>query len=125
MSVDRLSSASALIAALRAEVTRKSERGGSSRPAGTARSAGPSQRPNAAVLRRELTQIANSVPKGDMQALEAARPRVVRAVLLWEFGAELREYGEWQPMLDRLVQTLEKDEKHREAFSRLIDELRG
>lgn len=130
MPVDPLSSTSALIAALRAEVTRKSgrsTRGGSSSLVGSATArvnASPQRQQNPAVLRRELAEIANSIPKDDAQALDAARPRVVRAVLLWEFGSQLREYGEWQPMLDRLVQTLESDDKHRQAFARLIDELR-
>ena len=127
MSIDRLSSTSALIAALRAEVARKSERG--TRGAGssavrTGHPMGPTGRRDPSVLRGELTEIANSIPKGDAQALDAARPRVVRAVLLWEFGPELREYGEWQPMLDRLVETLERNEAHREAFASLIEELR-
>ncbi|GAB6435477.1 hypothetical protein bcgnr5379_62690 [Bacillus cereus] len=48
----------------------------------------------------------------------------MRAMLLWEFGPGLRDYGEWQPMLDSIVQTLESDEGQRRALAELILELR-
>lgn len=52
--------------------------------------------------------------------MRAARRRVIRAVLLAELGAELREYNQWQPMLDTLVDSLEANEAHLEAFQTLI-----
>jgi hypothetical protein len=75
-------------------------------------------------LRREVADILKGIAPDDQAALDAARPRVVRAVLLWEFGPELREHSQWQPMLDTLVRTLESSEEHRAQFSALIAELK-
>jgi hypothetical protein len=126
MAIDRLSSAASLIAALRAEVTRKSEKSSRRSSAETASSIQKShdaRRRDAAALRRELAEILKDVSPNDEEAMDAARPRVIRAVLLWEFGPELREYGEWQPMLDTLVRTSEGDQRHRQEFVALIREL--
>jgi hypothetical protein len=38
--------------------------------------------------------------------VQAVRPRVFRAILLWEFGAGLREHPEWQPMLESITSNL-------------------
>lgn len=124
MAVERLGPAAALISALRLEVASKRERAaGSANPA--AGDAGPATpRRDVAVLRRELAEIAARVPPGDEQAMDAARPRLVRAILLWEFGPELREYGEWQAMIDSIVETIQRDAEQRKALSELIGELR-
>lgn len=126
MPIDPLSSSSALLAALRAEVAGKAER--SARQKAT-QSAMPAERAvdarkrDAAALRSELAKIVKGVSSADSEALNAVRPKVVRAILLWEFGPELREYSEWQPMLDTLVRTLEANDQHRDAFTRLVREL--
>ncbi len=52
--------------------------------------------------------------------MRSARRRVIRTVLLAELGQELREYSQWQPMLDSLVESLEANEIHRDSFSALI-----
>ncbi|MBN7138092.1 hypothetical protein A7A76_03125, partial [Lysobacter enzymogenes] len=77
-----------------------------------------------AALRRELGEIAAQADPDDEASMERARPRVVRAMLLWEFGPGLRDYGEWQPMLDSIVQALDNDEGQRRALAELIRELR-
>lgn len=126
MSIDRLSTTASLIAALRSELSRKTERfGGKNTPASeeTPPPARTGKR-DLAALRRDLAEVLKDVPAGDAEALDAARPRVIRTILLWEFGSELREHSQWQPMLDSLVQTLQTDESHRQAMSRLLSELR-
>ena len=127
MSIDRLSSTSSLIAALRAEIASKNEKTARRGTAGTGRTeqnAVPKPR-DVNALRRELAEILKGISPTDTEAMDAARPRVVRAVLLWEFGAELREYGEWQPMLDTLVRTLENDSRHRAAFVEMVRDLQS
>lgn len=123
MSIDRLSSTSSLLAALRAEVVRKKELSSpatASRQPDTVRT--PAERdPN--VLRAQLADIVKGVAHDDEAAMNAARTRVVRAVLLWEFGAEIREFSEWQPMLDTIVSTLSNDAQHRDAFAKLVRDL--
>lgn len=125
MSIDRLSSASSLLAALRAELAKKKGERGNARPADPAGadSALPEGR-DLAALRGELAAIAREIPDGDVAALDAARPRVVRAILLWEFGQELRGHAEWQAMVETLVGTLEADPRHRADLASLVRELK-
>jgi hypothetical protein len=126
MSIDRLSSTSALIAALRAEVVRKGGR--ASRASSTStpdKSVASTRRRDVAVLKRELGEIAKGVVPDDREAVNAVRPRIARAILLWEFGAELREHPDWQPMLDDIVRTLENSEQHQLQLSALIKQLRA
>jgi len=112
MPIDRTSLSTPLIAAVRAELSRRGERvraGNSGAPASAPRS-----------LRAEVADLVRGVDTQDPVAMRAARRRVIRAVLLAELGAELREYSQWQPMLDSLVDSLEANEEHREAFQALI-----
>lgn len=117
MSIDRLSSTSALIAALRAEMKRKGERAhGSEQPTLPQRATtrDPKQ------LRRELTDIVKGIDVNDEDAMKHARTRIIRATLLSEFGPGLREYSEWQPMVEAVAQTLELSDAHRESFARMV-----
>ena len=126
MSIDRLSTTASLIAALRSELSRKTERVGGNNTPASEQTPPPARsgKRDLAALRRDLAEVLKDVPAGDAQALNAARPRVIRTILLWEFGSELREHSQWQPMLDSLVETLQADESHRQAMSRLLSELR-
>lgn len=128
MTIDRLSALSAQIAALRAEMSRKS---GESRSVRAAEHSGESHAkervtsrdPDA--LRKQLMDIVRGVPMDDADALGHVRMRVVKAVLLWEFGRELREHEEWQPMVEKIAGSLAMDEGFRSAFNRLIAELQA
>jgi hypothetical protein len=126
MAVDRLGSTASLIAALRAELARKPERT-ADRDTGPARptqgDAAPKPPRDPAALRRELATLVQDVSAEDPQALDALRPRVIRSVLLWEFGQELREYREWQPMLERITQALERNDRHRADFAQMVRDL--
>lgn len=130
MPIEGLPPTSALLAALQAEVAKKSERESGTRLDG-ANSSVPADRivrtkkRDVTALRRELAEIVKGISPDDEAAMDAVRPRVVRAVLLWEFGARLREYAEWQPMLERIVGTLEADAGHRAQFAGFIRELTG
>ncbi len=77
------------------------------------------------MLKRELGEIVKGVAPEDREAVNAVRPRLARAILLWEFGAELREHPDWQPMLDDIVRTLEGSEQHQAQLSALIKQLRA
>lgn len=125
MSIDRLSSSSALIAALRAQAAKKGER--TARAADTPASGkdGAAARSDRDVgaLRRELVGLVEGVSVNDAAAVSAARRRFVRAVLLWEFGTEFREHSEWQPMLDTLIAALESNATHQDDFAKLILDL--
>lgn len=117
MPIDRTSLPSPLIAAMRAELNRRCERARAGRSDAPASAPPPS---TSRSLRAEVAGLVRGVDPQDPVAMRAARRRVIRAVLLAELGAELREYSQWQPMLDTLVDSLEANEGHREAFQVLI-----
>jgi hypothetical protein len=126
MAIDRLSSTSALIATLRAGVTRTTGQGAQVEQAGAApaRAQAPRSRPDVAVLRRQLVEMVSGETIEDPATQSRLRPRVVRAILLWEFGPALREHPEWQPMLEGIVSTLEADEGQRTQFAALLADLK-
>lgn len=125
MPIDRLGPTASLIAALRAELGRKPGRAGreAATAARTAQAGARRAEHDPAALRRELAALVQDVSPDDRQALDAVRPRVIRSVLLWEFGAELRESPEWQPMLDRITHTLERNDQHGADFAQMVREL--
>ena len=126
MSIDKLGAASGIIAALRAEVGQRSERA-QRKPDSRAELHAPVQarRRDVEVLRKQLVEIVKTVDVKDAAAVRKARPQMVRAILLWEFGPELREHPDWQPMLESITQTLESQgERHDAEFRKLIETLR-
>lgn len=72
-----------------------------------------------------MAAIVEGVDIEDEEGMKSARRRMVRAVLQHEFGSELREYSEWQPMVDTLVSTLEASEAHRTEFRRMVKSLKS
>lgn len=125
MSIDKLSSAAAIIAAMRAELSQRSERTAEkgARRAETPESPAPA-RADIQVLRKQLAEIVKPVALDDPAAVRTVRPLVVRAILLWEFGPNLREHPEWQPMLESITGTLEKNDPNAAQFVKLLAELK-
>jgi hypothetical protein len=124
MAIDRLSSTAALIAALRSDATRKNSASTSSGATARTPERPAAGRPSIAQLRLELAALVKEVSLDDAEAIRNVRPRLVKAILLWEFGASLREHPEWKPMMDNIVQTLEADSRQNEQFVALIRELK-
>jgi hypothetical protein len=128
VTIDRLSSLSAQIAALRAVMSRKSSE---SRGVGAADDTDESHVGERAMprdpdaLRKQLVEIVRGVSTEDVEAMKHTRLRVVKAVLLWEFGRELREHEEWQPMIEKIAGSLTMDDGFRSTFNRLIAELQA
>lgn len=126
MTIDRLSSLSAQFAALRAELAKQS--GESRRKPRTdhaeeAPGASGTSRPDSQSLRRQLSTLVQDVDVADAVAVNHVRQRVVKTILLWEFGGTLREHAEWQPMIDTIARSLEADERFVRVFNQLIEEL--
>jgi len=124
MAIDRLSSTAALIAALRSDATRKNKASASSSPIAKTPERLGMGRPSLAQLRLELATLVKEVSLDDAEAIHQVRPLLVKAILLWEFGASLREHPEWKPMMDNIVQTLEVDSHQNEQFVALIRDLK-
>ena len=125
MSIDKLSSTAGIIAAMRAELSQRSER---TAEKGTLRAETPATpacaRGDVKVLRKQLVEIVKPVALDDPAAVRAVRPQMVRAILLWEFGPNLREHPEWQPMLESITRNLENHGPHEAQFLVLLAELK-
>lgn len=127
MAVDRLSSLSTLMAALRSEVSRKSDRPLQSIPAKTVDRAADRKsgaRHDTDALRKEVAGIVRDVDAADPDAMGKARTQMIRAMLLWEYGPQIREHPEWQPMLEALNRAIESSPSLSDEFLRLIAEMR-
>jgi hypothetical protein len=125
MSIDKLSSTSAIIAALRAEMSQRNERVTEKTARRVETPSAPQQsRGDVKVLRAQLAEIVQPVAIDDPESVRAVRSQVVRAILLWEFGPGLREHPEWQPMLESITRTLENHGPHEAQFLQLLAELK-
>lgn len=125
MSIEKLGQTSGLIAALRAEMGKRSEKAGDK---GRKRAESPSAAPtprDPAVLRKQLAELVEPVAIDDPEAVRTLRVQVFRAILLWEFGPELRQHQDWQPMLESLTRNLESNPAHQAQFLKLISELKA
>lgn len=124
MPIDKLSSTAGIIAALRAEMNQRPERAD---PKGTKRPetpGAPAEPRDIKALRRQLVEIVKPVSIDDPAAVRKVRSQVVRAILLWEFGAALREHPEWQPMLESVTENLEAHPPHEVQFLKLLADLK-
>lgn len=117
MTIDRSGPTSALIAALRADISRRSERNRSAAPTSEA------QGRDTAMLRRELVDLVRSTPADDPQTRDALQRRVIETVLRWEFTADPARGGDAPPMIEQIARTLQADPRHGEQFARLVREL--
>ena len=124
MAIDKLGSAAGIIAALRAEMSQRSERPGQKTSMRTSAPGAPVPGRDIKVLRKQLAEIVKTVSVTDPEAVRAVRPQVVRAILLWEFGPALREHPEWQPMLESITENLNGHAQHEAQFLKLIAELK-
>ena len=115
MPLDHSGTTSALIAALRADITRRSER--NRRDAMRSHDA-PGR--DTAVLRRALADLVRSA---SAQTDEVLQRRVIETVLRWEFGADPAGLDETPPMIEQIARTLQADPHHGERFARLMREL--
>lgn len=124
MAIDRLGSAANILAALRAEVSQRSER--TQRKQARAESVAPAvkRHRDMRVLRKQLADLVQSVDVRDADMVKKVRPMVVRTILLWDFGPEFREHPEWQPILESITHTLESQPSHQLQFLKLISDLK-
>ena len=126
MAIDRLSSTSALIAALRGNMLRKTEK----RPAtATTASAATQSRPSAAQspakLKAQLVAIARDVDLTDPTSVRNSRVRLVRAVLLWEYGEAFRDHPDWKPLMDHITEAFEADDAQKRRYMDLLSSLKS
>lgn len=124
MPIDKLGQASGIIAALRAEMSQRKERAGKNDAKRAETPAAQAAPRDAKVLRKQLADIVKPVALDDPEAVKAVRPQVFRAILLWEFGAGLRDHSDWQPMLESITTNLAASPAHEAQFLTLLTELK-
>ncbi len=125
MSIDKLNSTASIIAALRGESSDRGERTRrKSTEASDTRDGTPSARGDIKVLRQQLADLVKSVSLEDKEAVRRIRPQMIRSILLWEFGAALRDHPDWQPMLETITQSIEKSPAHEANFLKLLSDLK-
>jgi len=125
MSIEKLGQASGLIAALRAEMGRRTEKTGGKQQSLRADTPQAESAPrDPKILRQQLAELVRPVPLDNPEAVSAVRPKVFRAILLWEFGPGLRDHPDWQPMLESITGNLEANADHQAQFLRLLSELK-
>ena len=118
MPIDPSGSASSLIDALRADITRRSER--NRRLASGEAGHAPG---DAAALKRELADLVRTSSSDDPQQRDALQRRVIETVLRWEFGGKRLGDNTGNPMLEHVARMIEADPGHGERFARLMREL--
>ncbi len=124
MSIDKLNSVASLIAVLREGSGGKIDRA-RSKPLGAAgEEAKIVKRADVKELRQQLADLAKNISIEDKAAVESIRPLVIRSILLWKYGPELREHSEWQPMLQAIDQAIEKHPANQENFLKLLQDLK-
>ncbi|MGN6153572.1 MAG: hypothetical protein ACTHOH_16445 [Lysobacteraceae bacterium] len=133
MSVDPLSPLSAQLARLRAELAERNGKPRKKNPveesedvaSESATDESARVRPDARALRSTVADIVRNAKSDGVTEKNAVRSRVVKAILLWEFGPTLREHPEWQSMVETIIRVVDSDERISDAFNRMIDEFSG
>lgn len=125
MPIDRLTSTSALISALRSDVLRKMEQRPSAQQSERAPQPAAAKRPGLPQLRTELMQVVRNVNLDEPGEVRQARHRFVRAILLWEFGDGFRDHPEWRPLMDHIEGALDSDHAQNARFTHLLTTLKS
>lgn len=118
MPIDSVGNFGSALAALRAELVSKGE---FSKRSGATRKIAGSRPASRASLKKTLEGLAQSMRTGYSHAL--ARERMVRAVLQWEFGPEVREHPEWARMVETVDAALAAADPTGERWTRFISAL--
>lgn len=77
------------------------------------------------VLQADLVKIVESVDIDRQTSIDAAKPKIFRAILLWEFGHSLRNHSEWQTLMDRIQVIFQENKSLELEFIDLIQELKN
>jgi hypothetical protein len=126
MPIDKLTSTASIIAALRGESNDKSSRAKrKTEQALQTSDIATTKRGDIKVLRQQLAELVKPISLDDQEAVQRIRPQVIRSILLWEFGADLRDHPDWQPILESITQTMQSHPGHQANFLKLLSELKA
>jgi len=122
MSSDRITPGSSLLETMRALAQGKA---GSTAASEAATSVKNDQDPkisrhSTAQLRQRLRSLLAGVDPDDDQAMQTVRQPVLREIILWEFGSDFRQSTHFQPMVERIDQAIDIDERFRTQFVEMV-----
>ena len=78
-----------------------------------------------AKLRTQLIGIARDVDLDDPASLHNSRIRLVRSILLWEYGEAFREHPDWKPLLDHITSAFDADDAQKQKYTDLLKALKA
>ena len=125
MTIEKLNSTASLIASLRTDskITASGVRQKPVNAAETSEKAPASG--NIKILREELVNLVKDVDVNDAVAVKLVTPKVIRSILLWQYGPEIREHPEWSPILEAISKSIETHKTSQENFLKLLSELKS
>ena len=74
----------------------------------------------ASELRQRLRKLVATVNPDDRQATDQIREAALREIILWEFGSDFRQNAQFQPMIERINQAMDIDERFHAQFVEMI-----
>ena len=77
-------------------------------------------RHSTAQLRQRLRALLADTDPDDDDAMQSVRQPVLREIILWEFGGDFRQSTHFQPMVERINQTIDMDERFRSQFVEMV-----
>lgn len=124
MTIEKLNSTASIIASLRTEKKGESKGLGSKPMVVPENNATPGSKSDIKVLREELANLVKHINIIDADSVKAVTPKIVRSILLWQYGPQLREHPEWTPMLEAISTAIETHKASQENFLKLLSELK-
>ncbi|ULU23696.1 hypothetical protein [Dyella terrae] len=129
MPTDRITPGSSLLETMRALAQGKAKSTGSSATASPTLLTGKNQ---AAItqthsieqLRQRLRTLLANVDPDDSDSTSRVREPTLREIILWEFGGEFRQNTQFQPMIERINQAMDIDERFHAQFVEMIRSLK-
>lgn len=127
MSIDKLGSIANAISLMRGEMKRRVSNPSSSSTQSLDEAAAS---PEASAhdiegLKAELHRLVAAVDVANQNDLDTVKPKILRAILLWEFGQSLRNHPEWSVMMERIQAAIESMPDHRNQFKKIIQEIKS
>lgn len=122
MSSDRITPGSSLLETMRALAQGKAGSTAASEAAASVRNEQDPKvsRHSTAQLRQRLRSLLGGVDPDDDQAMQSVREPVLREIVLWEFGSDFRQSTHFQPMVERINQAIDIDERFRSQFVEMV-----
>ncbi|MDR3443755.1 MULTISPECIES: hypothetical protein [unclassified Dyella] len=129
MPTDRITPGSSLLETMRALAQGKAKSTGSSATASPTMLTGKDQAATTQAhsieqLRQRLRTLLANVDPDDSDSTGRVRETTLREIILWEFGGDFRQNTQFQPMIERINQAMDIDERFHAQFVEMIRSLK-